>query len=85
MEKTDITEERGKVEGTDRRKCQRVAKVGWTARGKRFDGGERENGNLGVRGWNKQFDMGIDGDAGERDDGNPNLSPRANGDTMQCE
>lgn len=51
--------------------------ISWRGEGKwEFGGGG---------GWNKQFDMGIDGDEGERDDGNPNLSPRANGDTMQCE
>ena len=30
MENTEVSEERGKVEGTDRKKGQRVAKVGGT-------------------------------------------------------
>lgn len=50
--KKERTDERGK-------KCQRVAKVGCTVRGKRFYGGKRGNGEFREN-CNKHFDMEID-------------------------
>lgn len=65
--KKERTDERGK-------KCQRVAKVRWTVRGKRFYGGKRGNGEFREN-WSKQFDMEFDRQ--------PDLLPGANGDAIQ--